>query len=147
MISTRHEYRAGAGVRCYGEAAACARVRRSPNSLLFLLGVRRLAALFGPVPNRITLVSVAVFPYQAAFSFRSWGDLIAGHGVLYLLILLVETQREIHRSGKADRSRLILIGATSRKSTKQVLPRICASRIIGSRRMAFVSARATAPKA
>ena len=82
------------------------------NGALFLLCVRRLAGMFGIVPARIALALVAVFPYHAAFSFRFWGDLLAGHGVLYLLLLLADTQQQIRRNAKADLSRLVVIGTT-----------------------------------
>ncbi len=80
------------------------------NSVLFVLCARRLALLYGMMPARIALAFVAVFPYHAAFSFAFWGDLIAAHGVLYLLTILVEIQREIQRRGTVGRSRLVLTG-------------------------------------
>lgn len=81
------------------------------SSLWFLVGVRRLSVLFGLVPARIALLVVAIFPYHAAFTFRFWGDLLAAHGLVYLLTLLVDVQREAAQ-GKTDRSGPIRAGAT-----------------------------------
>jgi hypothetical protein len=100
-------------VRVISESVPVARVYVGVlNSLLFVLCCRRLARLYGIVPTRIAVACVAVFPYHAAFSFTFWGDLIAGHGLLFLLIVFAETQRDTQRSRDTDRARPILMGAT-----------------------------------
>lgn len=76
------------------------------NAVLLWWGVRRLAGLYGLAAARLAVGIVTVLPAHAAFSFTFWGETVAGHGLLHLLITLARTQRDMAGGARLHPSRL-----------------------------------------